>query len=71
MSCEKSLRSECATSEDANDSATHIATTTTMLTTLELNEIANATPSYLNVLENLSISSLIVSRIMKSLIINI
>jgi len=51
MSCERSLRNERATSEDANDSATHIATTTIMLTTLELNKIANATLSYLNMFE--------------------
>jgi len=71
MSCERNLRNECATSEDANDSATHIATTITMLTTLELNKIVNATSSYLDILENFFISPLIVPRIMKSLIIKI
>ena len=71
MSCERSLRSERAASGDANDSATRIATTTTMLTTLELNKIASATSSYLNMLENLFISPLIVPKIMRSPIINI
>jgi len=71
IGCERSLKSERATSEDANDNATHIVTTTTMLITLELNEIANATLSYLDMLENLFISPLIVPRIMGSLIINI
>jgi len=71
MSCERSLRNERVASEDANDSATHIATTIAILITLELNEIVNATSSYLDMLKNPFISPLIVSRIMGSLIINI
>jgi len=71
ISCERSLKSERATSEDANNSATRIATTTIMLTTPKLNEIANATSLYLNMLKNLFILLLIVLRIMRSSIISI